>query len=547
MLRRLTVENYALIERLEMELDEHLNIITGETGAGKSILLGALGLLLGNKNDGSAIKDNTANCIIEGVFEIEGYGLESLFEQNDWDWDEEVVIRRMITPAGKSRAFINDVPVNLVDLKSLGSRLIDIHSQHQNNILSDELFREHLLDLLAENSDLRKEYRASYDSLQALKRELREVEERLERSRRDEEWLTFQVEELTVAALREGEDEELESEIAILENSDKISGALLALRSAMDDEQMGVLLQLKGCYTAFSSVAKSYAPAAEYSERLQSVLAELKDINNSVAAQSERVDADPAKLEKLSARLNVLYTLTQKHRVKSIEELIELRDRYSLQLSEIVGSSDRLEALQQEIAVMHGNCEQLAQRIHSSREAVVPQFESEIIATLSKLGMEGVQFVVDLRVTPNFTPTGSDCVEFLFSANPNMRPQIVNQIASGGEISRVMLSLKALMAERMLLPTIIFDEIDTGVSGRIADAMGEIIERLSVSIQVVDITHLPQVAAKGDTHFVVYKADGRTNISKLDSEQRINQIATMISGSEISAAALEQARILLSK
>ncbi len=547
MLRRITIDNYALIDHLEMELDASLNIITGQTGAGKSILLGALGLLLGNKNDGSALKDNTQSCIIEATFDIASLALETLFAENDWDWEEQIVIRRMISPAGQSRAFINDMPVQLADVKLLGSHLVDIHSQHQNRVLSDESFRVHSLDLLADNSALLSEYQASYSSLVAQRRSLAEFEQSAEAARREQEWLTYQVEELTAASLKEGEDSEAETELLILENADRISEALSQFSARVDDDNFGLLMQLKASQSDFATISNSYPPAAEYSERLVSILAEIKDIARSIEVERERVESDPARLQKVSDRLNVIYSLTQKHRCADLAELIAVRDRYCAQLSSITEGDERIAKLKKAIAEQENQSISLAQRLSRERERVAPLFEQEICSTLNKLGMEGVVFKAEISATPALTSMGSDSVAFLFSANVGVAPQSVERIASGGEISRVMLALKALLARRMSLPTIIFDEIDTGVSGQIADAMGDIISRLSESMQVVDITHLPQVASKGETHFVVYKSEGRTNIARLSAEERIEHIAMMLSGSAVSGAAFEQAKILLNK
>ncbi len=547
MLRRITIDNYALIDHLEMDIDQSLNIITGETGAGKSILLGALGLLLGNKNDGSAIKDNTKSCIIEAIFSIEGLGLEPLFEEYDWDWDVEIVVRRMISPAGKSRAFVNDVPVQLVELRELGARLIDIHSQHQNRVLSDENFRIQALDLLAGNESLLSEYKVVYESLQSLRKELVSAQERIDSARREEEWLTYQVEELSSASLNEGEDKQAESELLLLENVDRISEALSLFSQRMDDENFGVLLALKSSQSDFASLDTAYRPAAEYAERLLSILAELKDMQSSIIEECERVESDPEKLQKLSDRLNTIYSLCQKHRAKDLSELLQIRDGYISQLETIVHGDENIERLKSAIQKEQSKAETLAEKLRKARAAVAPKFEKEIVATLQKLGMADVVFSASLTPTQQLIPTGADKVDFLFSANKGVAPQAVERIASGGEISRVMLSLKALLARRMKLPTIIFDEIDTGVSGRIADAMGDIISSLSQSMQVIDITHLPQVASKGESHFVVYKRDGRTNIARLSPQERVEQIATMLSGSEITEAAMEQAKILLSK
>ncbi len=547
MLRRITIDNYALIDHLEMELDESLNIITGETGAGKSILLGALGLLLGNKNDGSAIKDNTQSCVIEAVFDIDSLGLKLLFEEQDWEWESTVVVRRMISPSGKSRAFINDVPVQLSDLKLLGAQLIDVHSQHQNRLLSDEDFRLRALDLLAGNNELLSSYRAIYNDLLALRRELSEREQSAESLRREQEWLSYQVEELTTAALKEGEDKQAEAELLTLENADRITEALTSFVERADDENYGLLTSLKSSLNLFNNICASYTPAKEYAERLQSIVAEVKDMSSSMSRERESIEADPERMERLSDRLNTIYSLCQKHRVESLTELIATRDKYVEQLSSITEGDERIAKLKSSIDKTQAKAQEVADKLHKSRASVASQFEAEIVATLEKLGMSGVVFKVDITALQSLAQHGADSVAFLFSANAGMAPQSVERIASGGEISRVMLSLKALLASRMSLPTIIFDEIDTGVSGRIADAMGDIISQLSSSMQVVDITHLPQVASKGDTHFVVYKSEGRTNIRKLSAQERHEHIATMLSGSTVTEAALEQARILLTK
>lgn len=547
MLRRLSVENYALIDKLEMELDPHLNIITGETGAGKSILLGALGLLLGAKNDGQAMKDATRNCTVEGTFDLAGSSLEAFFAENDLDYAPETTLTRMITPAGKSRAFVNDVPVQLAQLRELGARLLDIHSQHQNLILSSEEFRTSALDTVAANGELLTQYAAQYARLTELRRRLAALREEAANGRRDEEWLRFQTEELTSANLRPGEQAELEEELAVLENADRIGEALTSLRNALDADETGVLAQLKNSENELNHIRSHYPAAGEYAGRLRSVLEELKDINGSAAAACERLDADPERLAKCSARLDTLIALQQKHRAADEAELIALRDRCAAQLAAIVHSD---EEIAQAEAALSGAAEKtatLADRLHKTREKAAAGFEKHILSTLARLGMPETVFRIALTPLAEPGRTGRDSVQFLFTANPRMTPQPVERIASGGELSRVMLALKALLAERMQLPTIIFDEIDTGVSGRIADAMGEIIASLSASMQVVDITHLPQVASKGTAHFVVYKRGGRTDITRLGDEERVTEIAKMLSGSEITDAAVAQARILLGK
>ena len=547
MLRRLSVENYALIEKLEMELDPHLNIITGETGAGKSILLGALGLLLGAKNDGSAMKDAARNCTVEGTFDLTGSGLETFFAENDLDYAAETTLTRVITPAGKSRAFVNDVPVQLAQLRELGTRLLDIHSQHQNLILSSEEFRTAALDTVAGNKELLAQYAAQYARMSELRRQLASLRDAAERGRRDEEWLRFQCDELTAATLREGEQAELEEELAVLENADRIGEALTGLRNALDNDETGVLTQLKNAENALGHLRGHYPTAGDFADRLHAVLEELKDIDASAAAASERVDADPERLAKRSARLDALIALQQKYRVADEAELIALRDRSAAQLAAIVHSGEEIAAAEQALQEAADKAEALAERLHKAREKAAAGFAKEILTTLARLGMPDTVFQIALTPRPELDRTGRDQVQYLFTANARMTPQPIERVASGGELSRVMLAMKALLAKRMQLPTILFDEIDTGVSGRIADAMGEIIESLSASMQVVDITHLPQVASKGSAHFVVYKRNGRTEITRLSDDDRIAEIAKMLSGSQVTQAAVAQARILLGR
>lgn len=545
MLRRLTVENYALIERLDMELDAHLNIITGETGAGKSILLGALGLLMGNKNESGTIRDESRNCIIEGVFDIEAYGLEQIFEEYDLDYEPQTVIRRMISPAGKSRAFVNDMPVQLATLKELGARLIDIHSQHQNLVLADGGFRIKAVDALSATTEMVKTYRTKYDALRAAERHLKELQDAAEVLRRDEEWLRYQVEEFEAAALKEGELDEALEELKVLENADQIGEALTSLRNILDAEQVGVLEQLSAAESAIIRIKENYPRGEELAERLHSVVQELKDVSATVGDDSERIDADPERLQRLTERVNMIYSLCQKHRVKDLTELMAVGERLTEQLNAITHSDENIEQCRREINLLREEATKMALEIHAQREKGASMISESVEGMLSSLGMAEGRFTVELQQCEELQPTGCDKIRFLFSANGKVAPQAVEKVASGGEISRVMLALKALLAEKSKLPTIIFDEIDTGVSGRIADAMGSIICSLSENMQVVSITHLPQVASKGDTHFVVYKHDSRTNITRLTTEERIEEVAKMLSGSEITSAAIEQAKLLL--
>lgn len=545
MLKCLTIENYALIESLHVEWDDHLNIITGETGAGKSILLGALGMLLGAKNEGQATKDITKNCIIEATFSVEGYGLEQVFEDNDIDYESEVTIRRIITPAGKSRSFVGDVPVQLATLKELGSRLVDIHSQHQNLILSSEEFRTSILDTLASNEALLNEYTTLLSKLNALRTEYRQMEMAMEAARKDEEWLRYTVEEFRAAKLREGEKSETEQKLAIVEAADRIGEALTTLRNTLDDEELGVLVALSRSERELSSLGESYPAGSSLSERLHAVVEELKDISATAADEADTIDTDPEKLQKLSDRLNTIYSLEIKHRSESYDDLLAKAEEFERRLSTIDNSDTELRELSERIAQAEDECRSVANKIHDRRKGVCEEFEQKIVAILQKLGMEDARFEVEIKPTESFTPNGTDSIAYLFTANRTTKPAPIERIASGGELSRVMLALKAILVEKIKLPTVIFDEIDTGVSGRIADAMGEIIADMATKMQVVDITHLPQVASKSGAHFVVYKSEGKTNIRQLTKAERIDEIAKMLSGSEISDAARRQAKILL--
>lgn len=545
MLRRLSVENYALIEKLDLQLDKALNIITGETGAGKSILLGALGLLLGNKNESGAIHNQERSCIIEGEFDIEGYNLEPFFQNNDLDYEPVTVIRRLISPSGKSRAFVNDIPVQLSVLKQLGMSLIDIHSQHRNMVLSDEGFRLDAVDTLAQDEDILNEYRTVYSLLRNKQRELERLKTEAETLRKDEEWLRYQVAEFEAAALKEGELEAAEAELAVLENADQIGEALIMVRNILDAEQIGVLEQLAVAESVISKVSDNYPNGNEIVSRLHSVLQELKDLGITVADDSERIEADPERLQRLTDRVNTIYSMCQKHRVKTLDELIAVGEKFSSQLSVITHSDEQIVQLQEEIEFITQQAQSYAQQLHDKREQAAVQISAEVAAMLKRLGMEEARFEVRVTPTDELISSGRDRIYFMFSANAMVEPQMVEKVASGGELSRVMLALKAMIARRKNLPTIIFDEIDTGVSGRIADVMGEIISELASNMQVVAITHLPQVASKGESHYVVYKHQSRTNIAVLSAEQRVEEIAKMLSGSQISEAALNQAKLLL--
>ncbi len=545
MLRRLVVENYALIEHLEIEFDSSLNIITGETGAGKSILMGALALLLGAKNDSTTIKDNTRACIVEGEFNVAGLGLKEAFEELDIEYDSETIIRRTISPSGKSRAFVNDQPVQLADLKQLGAYLIDIHSQHQNLILSSPQFRIRAIDTIAGNSMLLADYENAFSFLQVTKHYLADLQLSAKRNADEEDWLRHQAEELRGANLRVGEVEELEQELRTLENADSISEALQKVTQSLDEEVTGVLTTLRESENALRRVSENYASAGELIERLHSAAVELKDISATAATDLERIEANPERLDAVNSRLDLIYTLQRKHRCEGIEELIALRDKYTEQLSAIEHSDELLAEAEAKVAEAEAKVTALAMKLHDSRVKASPAFANAVVEILQKVGMADAKFKI--AVTP-CTPTssGADTVDFLFSANASVEARPIEKIASGGELSRVMLALKTILARHLALPTIIFDEIDTGISGRTANDVGDIISSLAESMQVIDITHSPQVASKGSRHFLVYKEQSRTHIRPLATEERIEEIAKMLSGNTITDAAFAQAKHLLS-
>lgn len=546
MLCRLSVDNYALIDHLEVEFDPQLNIVTGQTGAGKSILLGALSLLLGARNEGQVLKDTTANCVVEALFDISKLYLEPLFEQLDLDYEPQITIRRIITPTGKSRAFVGDIPVQLTTLKSLGEYFIDIHSQHRNLILASEQFRLEALDTISCCTELREQYNAAYTNLNRAKAALKEAQQTIATARREEEWLRHQVDELKAAALKEDEESQVEAQIATLANAESITEAYGALHCALTDEQTGVLTQLIQRTKALKGISEHYAEAQQDAERLNSVIIELQDLDATAESVVEHIEADPEQLERLNNRLQTILSLRRKHQAQSISELLEIYKEYSERLSAIDLADQNIAQLEKQVSVVQQQALNIATALFEAHKAATPQFESQVNAILHKVGMAEAQFKIGYTTT-ELNGTGIESIDFLFTANKGIEPRPVEKIASGGELSRVMLALKAILSKTLALPTIIFDEIDTGVSGSIANAVGEVIAALSATMQVIDITHLPQVASKGNRHYLVYKSDSTTNIRQLSEQERITEIAKMLSGDQITNAAIEQAQILLGK
>ena len=546
MLTHLSVDNYALIEHLEVEFDAHLNIITGQTGAGKSILLGALSLLLGARNEGAAIKDNSRNCVVEAQFDISGLNLGQLFEELDIDYEPQIAIRRIITPAGKSRAFVGDQPVQLSTLKSLGEYLIDIHSQHSNLILASESFRLGALDTIAGATALREQYNAAYSELGKAQQALSSAKAAITSARKEEEWLRYQVDELRSAALKAGEEEELESKIATLANAESITEAFGLLHQSLTDEQTGVIMQLIQRTKALKAISEHYVDADSAAERLTSVVIELQDLDSTAEEVIEKIEADPELLDKYNNRLELLYNLRRKHRAESLNELIDIYNRYAQQLESIDRADENIAELEAAVDACRKRAQDIAEAIYSAHKSAAPAFEQGVESILHKVGMANAQFTIDFQRV-ELCPIGSEHIEFLFSANEGMTVRPIEKIASGGEMSRVMLALKSIISRSLALPTIIFDEIDTGVSGSVANAVGEVIAELSATMQVIDITHLPQVASKGNRHYLVYKSESTTNMRQLTDEERVTEIANMLSGENITDAAIAQAKILLGR
>ena len=552
MITTLHIENYVLIDLLDIRFERGLNIITGETGAGKSILLGAIGMLTGARADSSVVKNGATTCVIEAEFEVSDYDLEPLFEEYDLDYSDTMIVRRVITVQGKSRSYVNDLPVTLAQLKSIGERLIDIHSQHQTLLLGDGGFQMDVVDCVAENDGLLGAYRSVLSSVKAVRARRDAAAEELAQARRDEEFMRYQYEQLEEAKLQPGEKEELEAQEAVLANATEIKEALWSSCALLDgDAEDNVLTSLRKIESSLESISEHSSEVAAIAERISSSYYELKDVCEELSSLDEEIAADPAELERVQSRLDKIYTLEKKHHVEGVEPLIELRDSLSAKLAMIDGSDDRIAELDAELAGLTDKARSIADELSARRLSVVERIREDVLSQLSQLGMEGARLSIELRRTDELLPNGSDTIEVLFSANKGGHMERIAKVASGGEMSRLMLALKSLMASFRSLPTVIFDEIDTGVSGSVADKMGEIMERLGAGKQIINITHLPQVAAKGAHHFYVYKSDKDgatvTVIRKLTDEERVDKIAEMLSASRVTDAARRQARELLGR
>ena len=551
MLQSIHIQNYALIESLDINFHPGFSVITGETGAGKSIILGAIGLLVGQRADIKAIKTGANKCIVEARFHIASYELESFFEEHDLEYEEgECILRRELYVSGKSRAFINDTPASLAQMKELGEKLIDVHSQHQNLLLNHEDFQLSVLDILAHDEKELQVYKETYSAFKKVSKELSDIQQQAEKNRQDEDYIRFQVEQLEEANLQAGEQETLEQEAETLTHAEEIQSSLYKVDQLMASDEMTLLSVTKDCMQTLQGISRVYAPAQEWIERLNSCYIELKDLAHEIANASEEVEFNPTRLDYVNERLNLIYTLQQKHRVSTVEELIDIAEDYRSKLDAITSYDDRIEELKKQKETIYNKVLEQASVLTTRRLDAAKEIEKQMQAYLVPLGMPNVRFAVELETKKEPDTKGMDSVNFLFSANKNGMLQQVASIASGGEIARVMLSLKAMIAGAVKLPTIIFDEIDTGVSGSIAEKMALIMQEMGqADRQVISITHLPQIAAKGANHYKVYKEDTETgtnsHIRQLNQEERIHEIANMLSGATLTEAALNNAKALL--
>ena len=552
MLKHLYIKNFTLIDELDISLYEGFSVITGETGAGKSIILGAIALLLGQRADSKTIKQGAEKCVIEAHFDLSRYDMQAFFNENDIEYDaDDCIIRRELTAAGKSRAFINDTPVPLSMLKELGDQLMDVHSQHQNLLLNKQDFQLEVVDIIADDAVQLAKYQQTYTAYQAAEKELAELQEAIERNRENRDFLQFQYEELLNANLIEGEQEELEQRSETMEHSEDIKSSLYTTDNALSADQNGVIESLRSSLSALRSIENVYPEVSDLIQRIDSSYIDLKDVARDISGLLESVDFDPAELDQVNNRLDRIYELEKKYHVDQIEELIEKRDTLHQQLEAIENGDESLDELKARLTQLEAQARKEADVLTKLRTKAAKKIEDEMQKRLVPLGMPHVRFSIQLTST-ELGVTGTDRVSFLFSANTSTPLQPVSQVASGGEIARVMLSLKAMISGAVKLPTIIFDEIDTGVSGKTAEMMAQIMKEMGGhGRQVISITHLPQIAALGSVHYKVEKsetASGTTSrMRQLNDDERVREIAQMLSGSDVSEAAIQNARELLKK
>lgn len=550
MLKRLSISNYALIDQLEIDFEQGLTIITGETGAGKSIILGALSLILGERADSSSIRDKERKTVVEATFDIKSYNLKPFFEENDIDYyNGELIARREINPNGRSRAFVNDGVVSLATLRELMTHLVDIHSQHSNMLLAQPSFQLSILDNIAGNQDSLDKYQKLYSQYKATEKLLNELRANDERNRSEEDYLRFQLSQLQETNLKPGEDEELELQQRRLANATSLKEDLWKVISTLNSEENSVLEQLQDVRNTLSTAEGNLDEIAGMSERVNNTLIDLKDIAQSVSAVEESLNSDPAMLQQVEDRLNTIYSLERKHNVKSVDELLQLQAQYQQRLAAIDSSEERISAMQEQLEQHKQAATELALILSRQRKKASEQFISLLLPLAQYLSMKNLQFNIDFKAV-ELNATGADSIEFLFAFNKNQALMPVKDTASGGEISRLMLCIKSVIARSMNLPTIIFDEVDTGVSGETAHKIGDLMGEIARNIQVIAITHLPQVASHGTSHLRVFKSDTSTltvtSVARLNDEEHVTEIARMLSGSELNQAAIENARALIS-
>ena len=551
MLKHLQIENYILIDYLEIDFHEGFTVITGETGAGKSILLGALELILGNRADTQVLLEKDRKCTIEGVFLVGGYGLSAFFTENDLDYDDQLILRREISPAGKSRAFINDTPVTLAQMKDLGSRLVDIHSQNATITLNQADLQLAVLDSFAGSTALAAEFRERYEAFRSTERALQELIREEEKARSEEDYLRFQLEELIAASLQQDEQQRLEEEMNLLSNAEEIKENLFTASRALSEGEVNVLGLLAEAQAHLRKISSYHAAYADISARLESGLIELKDIAGEIEQAESSTTFDPDELTRIQERLDLIYHLQTKHRASSVVELLRIRDGLETSLGNLSSLEEKIQEAKKSLITQEEQLRELAERLSSVRSEPRGAFELEISGLLHHMGMPDARFSVDLRRTGQLTRDGMDRMSFLFSANKGHDLKPLSESASGGELSRVMLAIKAMISQKNLLPTIILDEIDNGISGDIAGRVGDILLKTSGQMQLIAITHLPQIAGRAATQFSVYKQvrDSKTlsGIRKLSTEQRVDELAKMISGREVTEAARQTARELLNQ
>ena len=549
MIKSLSINNYALIDNIEIDFLNGFSIITGETGAGKSILIGALSLILGQRAETSVLKDKSKKCVIEGHFLIKGYKLENLFNKNDIDYDDVTILRREINSNGKSRAFINDLPVNLNLLKELASHLVDIHSQHQSLSLNNSIFQLNVIDVFAKNFKNISEYQSIYSDYSKIKNELLIVKELAAKTKEDYDFYNFQYNEIANAKFKEGEQESLEEEAKTLNNAEEIQTNLSNIFNLLSENEISVINCLKDAQTSAEKISNFSNEINDLKIRLNSANIEIKDIASELEIIAGNIIFDSDRIEYVNQRLDLIYSLQQKHKVNSINELLEIKIQLENNLLEIDSFDEKIKQLSEKYEKLNIKLKNLSQELSEKRKNVFPKIEDYIHIQLAQLGMPNSKFKIEHNYLENYSKLGRDKINFLFSANKNSDIQDIAKVASGGEISRLMLSIKSLLSKSTGLPTIVFDEIDTGVSGEIADKMGVIMKQMSANMQVVNITHLPQVAAKGNNHYLVYKNvdknNSATGLRLLNKKERLKELAKMLSGENITKEAIENAKVLL--